>query len=167
MKYARPQGIGQAYADYQIMLVTFYQPILGICNLPYPKRFCKHLLSENKTSFPLNSISHSQQFSSTYTVHQPTLPLFQKPKSNNARSSTHARVQVALDREHGQYTSFTLCRGHTLYPQVVIPICRGCKSHIFTPEVNRQGFTMRPLQRVLLCGSSYGIACHRSNLQFQ
>jgi hypothetical protein len=34
--------------------------------------------------------------------------------------SNHVRVHAAHDREHGCYNSFTLCRGCTHYPGVVI-----------------------------------------------
>ena len=35
------------------------------------------------------------------------------------------RVHAARDREHGWYISFTLCRGCTLSPRVVLPLCLG------------------------------------------
>jgi hypothetical protein len=37
---------------------------------------------------------------------------------------------AAHDREHCQYTSFTLYRGCTLYPQVMLPICQGIATPI-------------------------------------
>jgi hypothetical protein len=45
------------------------------------------------------------------------------------------------------YTSFTLCRGCTLYPQVILLICHGVVriSYTSTKEA-RQGNTTRPLQ---------------------
>jgi hypothetical protein len=55
---------------------------------------------------------------------------------------------AAHDRELGYYTSFTLCRGGTLYPQVMLPIChRVVRAPYTSTKETRQGNTMRPLQR--------------------
>jgi hypothetical protein len=43
---------------------------------------------------------------------------------------------AAHDRELDQYTSFTLCRGCTLYPQVVYPMSLGLARPLDTTEVN-------------------------------
>jgi hypothetical protein len=56
--------------------------------------------------------------------------------------------KAAHNREHGWYISFiTLCRGCTLHPQAVIYFCLGPIKRLNTTKVNRQGFTMYPLQR--------------------
>jgi hypothetical protein len=43
---------------------------------------------------------------------------------------------AALDREHDKYTSFTLCRGCTLYPQVVCPMSPVLARPLDTTKVN-------------------------------
>jgi hypothetical protein len=51
------------------------------------------------------------------------------------------------DCEHGWYTSFTLYRGGTLYPQVMLPICHGVVRTPYTSTKEaRQDNTTRPLQ---------------------
>jgi hypothetical protein len=46
---------------------------------------------------------------------------------------------AAHDRELGLYTSFTLCRGYTLYPQVMLPICQGIASLIHLYQGSEAG----------------------------
>jgi hypothetical protein len=54
---------------------------------------------------------------------------------------------AAHDREHDYYTSFTLYRGCTLYPQVMLPICHGVDRTTYTSTKEAgQGNTIRPLQ---------------------
>jgi hypothetical protein len=43
---------------------------------------------------------------------------------------------AAYDHEHDNYTSFTLCRGCILYPQVVYPMSSGLARPLDTIEVN-------------------------------
>jgi hypothetical protein len=43
---------------------------------------------------------------------------------------------AAHDRELGKYTSFTLFRGCTLYPQVVYPMLLGLARPLDTTKVN-------------------------------
>jgi hypothetical protein len=50
--------------------------------------------------------------------------------------------KAAHNRKHNWYISvITLCRGCTLYPQVVIPFCLGSIKPLNTTKVSRQGFT--------------------------
>jgi hypothetical protein len=46
---------------------------------------------------------------------------------------------AALDRELGYYISFTLYRGCTLYPQVMLPIYQGIATLIHLYQVSEAG----------------------------
>jgi hypothetical protein len=57
------------------------------------------------------------------------------------------RVRAAHNREHGWYTSFTLCRGCTSLPTSrVTHLPRDCDFPFISAEETRQGSTTRPLQ---------------------
>jgi hypothetical protein len=46
---------------------------------------------------------------------------------------------AAHDRELGYYTSFRLCRGCTLYPQVMLPICQGIPTPMYLYQGSEAG----------------------------
>jgi hypothetical protein len=60
---------------------------------------------------------------------------------------------AAYDREHDKYTSFTLCRGCALYPQVVYPMSPGFARTLDTSEVKARD-PLRGLYKVPLASEN-------------
>jgi hypothetical protein len=61
---------------------------------------------------------------------------------------------VTLDRVHDWYTSFTLCRCCTLYPQVVLPICQGIATSNSSLPRRRGMVALRGLYKVPLASEN-------------
>jgi hypothetical protein len=72
----------------------------------------------------LKVLTSIESRSLTVTDPQPNKIHFDKPTKPipSQVPSNHVRVHAAHDREHICYNSFTLCRGCTRYPRVVIII---------------------------------------------